>query len=138
MKLQTAAARLNPWMMPPVRAFLILILLLASSRLDAATLEVDAVNSAEPSGNSLPADKPTAIGTRLEVLLDRAHFSPGEIDGKFGENAKKALRAYTEAQGEPSSGDLSAAIWKKLAADAQPVLTNYTITEKDVSGPFLR
>lgn len=137
MKLQTAA-RLNPWMMPPVRAFLMLILLLASSRLDAATLQVDAVNSAEPSGNSLPADKPTAIGTRLEVLLDRAHFSPGEIDGKFGENAKKALRAYTEAQGEPSSDNLRAAIWKKLAADSQPVLTNYTITEKDVSGPFLR
>jgi hypothetical protein len=32
---------------------------------------------------------------------------------------------------------LTDAIWKRLAADARPV-TNYTISEKDVSGPFLR
>lgn len=137
MKLRTAA-RLNPWMLPPVQAILILIIVLTGARLEAATLQFDAVNSAEPSGNSFRVDRPTAIGIRLEVLLDRAHFSPGEIDGKFGENAKKALRAYTEAQQSPSSDKLTDAVWKKLAADSQPVLTNYTITEKDVSGPFLR
>jgi peptidoglycan hydrolase-like protein with peptidoglycan-binding domain len=37
------------------------------------------------------------MGIRLQALLDRAHFFPGEIDGKFGEDAKKALRAYAEA-----------------------------------------
>ena len=87
------AARLNSRVLPPVRTFLILTVVLTSSRLDAAALQFDAVNAAQPSGNSLAADRPTAIGIRLEVLLDRAHFSPGEIDGKFGENAKKALRA---------------------------------------------
>lgn len=132
------AARLNSRVLPPVRTFLILTVVLTSSRLDAAALQFDAVNAAQPSGNSLAADRPTAIGIRLEVLLDRAHFSPGEIDGKFGENAKKALRAYTEAQQPPGSDSLTAAIWEKLAADSQPVLANYTITEKDVSGPFLR
>jgi lipoprotein-anchoring transpeptidase ErfK/SrfK len=137
MKLQ-AAARLNSRMSAPVRALLVLIVVLIASRVDAAALQFDAVNSAEPSGKSLSADRPTPIGIRLQVLLDRAHFSPGEIDGKFGENAKKALRAYAEAQQSPNSDSLTADIWKRLATDSQPVLTNYTITEKDVSGPFLR
>ena len=102
-----------------------------------AELNVDAINSAEPSGNTFSADKPTPAGIRLQVLLDRAHFSPGEIDGKFGENAKKALRAYAEAQNLPSSDKLTGDVWKKLTADDRPVIANYTIAEKDVSGPFL-
>jgi len=102
-----------------------------------AELNVAAINSAEPSARTLSADKPTPAGIRLQALLDRAHFSPGEIDGKFGENAKKALRAYTEAQNLPSSDKLTDEVWKRLAADDRPVIANYTIAEKDVSGPFL-
>jgi len=97
-----------------------------------------AIDAADSSGQSIPNDKPTPIGVRLQVLLDRAHFSPGEIDGKFGENAKKALRAYSEAQQLPSSDVLTEDVWKALRADVRPVIANYTITEKDVSGPFLR
>jgi lipoprotein-anchoring transpeptidase ErfK/SrfK len=131
-------ARLNPWLLVPVRAFMVLVIVLTASRLDAAALRFDAVNSAEPSGKSLPEDTSTPVGIRLQVLLDRAHFSPGEIDGKFGENARKALRAYAEAQHLPSSDHLTTDIWNRLAANPQPVLTNYTIAEQDVSGPFLR
>jgi lipoprotein-anchoring transpeptidase ErfK/SrfK len=133
-----AAARLSLRTLQPACACLVLIIASTASQLNAAELRPDSVNSAELSGKSPPADKPTPIGIRLQVLLDRAHFSPGEIDGKFGENAKKALRAFAEAQQSPGSDTLTDAIWKRLAADAQPVLTNYTISEKDVSGPFLR
>jgi hypothetical protein len=48
-------------------------------------------------GKIASADKLAPMGIRLQALLDRAHCSPGEIDGKFGEDAKKALRAYAEA-----------------------------------------
>jgi peptidoglycan hydrolase-like protein with peptidoglycan-binding domain len=65
-----------------------------------------AINSAEPSKKTLSDTKPTPAGIRLQVLLDRAHFSPGEIDGKFGENAKKALRAYKKAQQLASSDEV--------------------------------
>ena len=134
-----AATHFNCWKFQPTRACLALIIALTATPLvRAAELGPDAVNSAEPSGKPLSTDKPTPIGIRLQVLLDRAHFSPGEIDGKFGENAKKALRAYAEAQQLPSAETLTDDIWKKLIANSQPSLRNYTIAEKDVAGPFLK
>ncbi|WP_426435427.1 L,D-transpeptidase family protein [Bradyrhizobium genosp. P] len=102
-----------------------------------AEMTSDAINSAEPSKKTLSTEKATPAGVRLQVLLDRAHFSPGEIDGKFGENAKKALRAYAEARQLPGSDELTADAWQALRTDDRPVIANYTITEKDVAGPFL-
>ncbi|SRR5579871_3093011 len=104
----------------------------------AATLDFkpESINSAEWSPK-LPADRITPLAIRLQVLLDRAHFSPGEIDGKFGENAKKALQAYAEAQQLSFTGGLTRELWQKLSADQRPVLTQYTIRRADVVGPFL-
>jgi lipoprotein-anchoring transpeptidase ErfK/SrfK len=113
-------------------------LVLAASRVFAAEMTVDAINSAQPSKKTLSSEQPSPAGVRLQVLLDRAHFSPGEIDGRFGENARKALRAYAEARQLPSSDALSDEVWNALRADDRPVTTTYTITAQDVAGPFLR
>ena len=121
-----------------VNLALVLIAVFAANPAFAAELSPDAINSAEPSKKSLSKDKATPAGVRLQVLLDRAHFSPGEIDGKFGENARKALRAYAEAQQLPSADQPTEEVWKALRADDRPATSDYTITEKDVTGPFLR
>jgi lipoprotein-anchoring transpeptidase ErfK/SrfK len=122
------------------RGYIFVALVLASVTGSAFGAELDAaaINSAEPSKKTLSDTKPTPAGIRLQVLLDRAHFSPGEIDGRFGENAKKALRGYEGAQQLASSDEVGPDVWTKLASDDRPVMTSYTTSENDVAGPFLR
>ena len=104
----------------------------------AAPLQIDAINQAQLH-LPLPAkERINPVLIKAQVLLDRAHFSPGEIDGKFGDNFKKALVAFAAAQGLNSKGELTDEIWQKLTATSpEPVLTKYTISNDDVGGPFV-
>ncbi|HET7680744.1 MAG TPA: L,D-transpeptidase [Xanthobacteraceae bacterium] len=100
-------------------------------------LTAESINNAELAGTNRRSLSPAVIA-RAQILLDRANFSPGEIDAKDGENFKKALHAFAEASGLPAKRGLTKEIWTKLMeAGSEPAVTGYQITEDDVRGPFL-
>ena len=105
----------------------------------AGNLDAKAVNDAARPEKQPAADKVNAPVTKLQILLDRAQFSPGQIDGKLGENAQKALKAFAEQNGLGFDKIVAPELWDKLnAASEGPVVVDYKITDADVKGPFLK
>jgi len=75
---------------------------------------------------------------RAQILLDRAHFSVGEIDGRMGNNALQAIAGFRRARGLPEGTSVDTDVWKALNMDTTPAFEEYVLTEEDVSGPFDR
>lgn len=120
---------------------------LTRDAVNAATFTAPAAGETKPSAKSKSAKsktskasdkRPDALLLKVQVLLDRLHFSPGAIDGRDGENFRGALSAFAVAQGLPATTALTQEVFDKLqAAGADPVIVDYTITEADTAGPFV-
>jgi lipoprotein-anchoring transpeptidase ErfK/SrfK len=109
-------------------------LLLIATGAQGAQLDADAVNNADWRGSS----KDEALLVKAQALLDRSSFSPGEIDGRTGDNFQKALSAFARERGLEASGGLSENVWRELSAtSSDPIVITYTLVERDVAGPFL-
>lgn len=101
----------------------------------APSLEPDRLAPAQRAG----AVRPGAAGAntlRAAVLLDRAHFSPGEIDARYGGNLRQAIRGFQKLKQLPVTGAVDAATWAALEADTAPILADYPLSAEDAAGPY--
>lgn len=90
---------------------------------------------------ALPIDSESAGPTvfRLQWMLDRASFSPGVIDGRWGKNTEKAVYWLQDELGLETTGTPDRALWDRLASvvgSDRPV-RRYTVTSDDVDGPYV-
>ncbi|HSG39057.1 MAG TPA: L,D-transpeptidase family protein [Thermoanaerobaculia bacterium] len=89
----------------------------------------------------IPEEGGGSTALRTQILLDRARFSPGVLDGYWGKNTEKAVYWFQEAQGMNSTGKVDRATWDALNRAAGPqrsFLRQMTVTAEDLNGPFVQ
>ena len=114
---------------------------LAVALIDAAQTPPAGARPAAPPAQPAPIaglTKQASEHLALQVALDRAGFSPGELDAATGANTEGALRAFQRSR---ELADTGVADWATVAALGEafrsPVV-DYVITEQDAAGPFVR
>jgi lipoprotein-anchoring transpeptidase ErfK/SrfK len=99
-----------------------------------------AVVAQDASGPAVPGGLTPAASKTLDaqVMLDRAGFSPGEIDAAAGLNLRKAVGGFQKSRGLPPTGRLDDRTLERLTQDAgqQPAVVMYALTDADVAGAF--
>lgn len=81
----------------------------------------------------------SAMTVKLQALLEWNHTSGGAMDGGWGENSRKALRNFQTMNNLPADGHMNQKTWDLLNKNIpsnQSVLTTYTLTQKDIDGPY--
>ena len=97
----------------------------------------------EPTSNKAEIE----AATRLQIFLDRANFSPGKIDGHYGDFTLNVLALYRESRGEqpqtpPPKGKTKSHVAPDVngldLASVDPVFIPYSVTEADLQsvGPL--
>lgn len=101
----------------------------------AQALTPEKVNAASKLGNVGPKSKGAAV-LRAQVLLARANFSVGEIDGGYGSNMRRAIAGFQGKLGLEPTGTVNKETWEALNATPAPALVTYVLVDADVAGPF--
>jgi lipoprotein-anchoring transpeptidase ErfK/SrfK len=123
------------------RGALPFVVLFVCAALQVQTYSAAAQRSARTRHPQKAAKKPPRLpcGDLLSfaVLMDRQGFSPGQIETTATPNFKRALAAVRAARNLGAAGDPDCETWQALGGDtADPVVTSYVVTEKDIEGPY--
>lgn len=85
----------------------------------------------------VPQDGAGPSALRVQILLDRARFSPGILDGHWGKNTEKAVYWFQHARGMNATGEVDRATWdalRRAAGPERPYVRQITLTAQDVTG----
>jgi lipoprotein-anchoring transpeptidase ErfK/SrfK len=98
-------------------------------------------------GEGVEAIQVTVAGTAagpsvlyIQILLDRARFSPGVLDGRWGKNTEKAVFWFQERDGLPATGVVDSTTLAKLfdrASRPASYVREHVLVEDDLAGPFV-
>lgn len=88
---------------------------------------------------SAPAAKSGIDGSILhaQVLLDRAGFGPGPIDGKTGVSLEDAIRGFQISRGLKPTALLDTPTRQALLQDRAPSTRMLRVSPDDMAGPFV-
>src|ERR1700730_11832152 len=78
----------------------------------AATLDrmAQAIENRSDTGEVRPGAAEARV-VRAQILLDRARFSPGQIDGRYGGDLGVAIKGYQEAHQLNPDGIIGTQMW---------------------------
>ncbi len=96
-----------------------------------------AVN-AVPSAAMLQSNAGPVVA-HIQILLDRAHFSPGVIDGHSNRNTGLAIHWFQKSHNLPPTSVLDQATYAALLAVSGPAppVTAFVVDEEALKGPFI-
>jgi lipoprotein-anchoring transpeptidase ErfK/SrfK len=107
--------------------------------LAAAALGAQRPPQSTAAGGPLSGKRAEALA--LQVALDRAGFSSGQLDARRGAFTVRALTAFRAARGLSSpaatNASVDSAVVEALGEPYQHPLTKYVVTDADVAGPFV-
>ena len=105
--------------------------------LSVLSLALSSAHAARKSDVKAGSGAQIEAATGLQVFLDRANFSPGKLDGQYGDFTRRALGLYRQARGEAAEppgkkSDTPPDVTGLDLASIGEIFITYTVTEADL------